>query len=185
MQEGYFPNQRDMEIKQSRDLEDTSRTHIHSDRKVREQVWSRNIREQELTKKNQLNRLHQRTRHDNIDHSQQVACWWMCTFSNRHTCANTLQEHTEQSGNTRKPKRASKSREGNSTLIWDLGLMLNESESQHISSKWLDETMTDITDLRSTQRNVQNTLEKKNKLHAGHRKEWRNSWTVYLWTGNT
>ena len=66
--------QRDMEIKQSRHLGDTTRTHIHGCWKIREQTWSWNIGEQEVAKTYLLDRLDQRTSRSNVDHSQQTTC---------------------------------------------------------------------------------------------------------------
>ena len=47
----WFLIQRVMQIKQSRDLGDTPRTHIHGCRKYREQTWSWSIAEQEVAKR--------------------------------------------------------------------------------------------------------------------------------------
>ena len=66
---------RDMETKQSRDLGAETRTHFHGCWNTRrQQTRSRKTLEQEVAKKDQLDRIHQRTCHCNIDHSQCVGC---------------------------------------------------------------------------------------------------------------
>ena len=53
-------------------LGDTTRTHIHGLRKIREKTQRWNSGEHEVAKSHKLDRLHQRTRHINVDHCQQA-----------------------------------------------------------------------------------------------------------------
>ena len=119
IQDGRFFNQSDVESKQCWDLGDTARTHIfHGSWKIREQTRSWNSGEQEVAKTYQLDRLQLRTGHMNVDHSP-----------------TTLKRYTDQSRNSRNPKRTTYKLWETSMRIWDQGLVLNVSVLDRTHSK--------------------------------------------------
>ena len=151
---------------------ETARTHIfHGSWKIREQTRSWNSGEQEVAKTYQLDRLQLRTRHMNVDHSP-----------------TTLKRYTDQSRNSRNPKRTTyKLWEETSMRNWHQELVLNVSvlDRTHLKRELREETgWSNVRWYKTSQHWTRCTEERlKSKLPTGPRKVQKNSWTTHWWTG--
>ena len=120
-------------------------------------------------KQNQLDRLHQQTRHCNIDHSQQAACTDdECVLLPLGICRTSCRESVQNNRETHEIQ------EEHSNHWWRLqrwigawhrcrALQCRTTYPQRgKQERWLDEAVADDTELRCTQHNVQKDARKTN-----------------------
>ena len=145
----------------------------------------------EVEKTCQLDRLHQRTRHINVDHSQQTTCivdecvlpplgWgpprWKIIQMKRETHEIQKEEHTNCG-------RILQCWNGTRAWCWTCQCWTAHTQGGK-QERRPDEAMTDDTTLHKTQHDVQKNAWKASYLQDPERCR-KHSWTFYWWTGNT